>query len=353
MSLNAVKDLYFDRMNKGSLLSATEMADYYFHQKGETLASDVLHSFQQWKSTLEEMGLLTELILDCSNNEILVHSDSWLQIEKQGVLHTLTLDPMTEVSLQSLLEILVLKEHQIWNYAEPFKSFKVDLLGHTFRATLLHKSLSPYDRPKLFLRRMRTKELKLQDFALTKEQNDFLKTLIKEKKNLLFCGSTGSGKTSLMSAMLSEIHSEEHVVVLEDTHEIMLEKPNFTYLLSQPEQTNKSLKDYCKYAMRIRPDRMIVGELRGEETIPFLLSMNNGHKGLMSTIHAHSAIEAPMRLALLFSLYSRQNQMNMELVMKLVCSNIDYVIYMEDKKMKEVVHLLGVEGTTPYVEKIY
>ena len=87
--------------------------------------------------------------------------------------------------------------------------------------------------------------------------------------------------------------------------------------------------------------------------MPFLLSMNNGHKGLMSTIHSKSAKDAPTRLAMLFSLYSNNQQITYELALKLICANVEIVVYMENKKIKEVVQILGCEGVTPYYEKIF
>jgi Flp pilus assembly CpaF family ATPase len=103
----------------------------------------------------------------------------------------------------------------------------------------------------------------------------------------------------------------------------------------------------------MRPDRIILGEMRSVEVTPFILSMNNGHKGLMSTIHSSSAKDSLARVALLFSLYSDNQNIDYTLIMKLICSNIDCVIHIEDKRVKEVIRVLGSNGEVPYFEDLY
>jgi Flp pilus assembly CpaF family ATPase len=101
------------------------------------------------------------------------------------------------------------------------------------------------------------------------------------------------------------------------------------------------------------PDRLIVGEMRSNEVVPFMLAMNTGHKGLMSTIHANSGVDALLRIALLFSLYSENHEIDFSLITKLTCKNIDYVIHMENKIIKEICRVIGAEGETPFYEIVY
>jgi len=126
-----------------------------------------------------------------------------------------------------------------------------------------------------------------------------------------------------------------------------------TSMLAKEKSGKKSLKDYCAYALRMSPDRLILGEMRSDEVVPFLLAMNTGHNGLMSTIHANSSVDAVSRLALLFSMYSVNKDMSFELITKLICKNIDYIIFLKDKSVFEVCRLIGSEGDVPFFEKIY
>jgi len=116
--------------------------------------------------------------------------------------------------------------------------------------------------------------------------------------------------------------------------------------------TSYSLKDFCSYALRMRPDRMVLGELRSVEVVPFFLTMNNGHKGFMSTIHADSAKNAVERLALLFKMYSEQ-EIAYTTIMKLLCSNIDYIIYVKNKKVSTISKILGNENESIFFDEVY
>lgn len=109
--------------------------------------------------------------------------------------------------------------------------------------------------------------------------------------------------------------------------------------------------DYCHYALRMTPDRIILGEIRSKEVIPFLLSMNNGHKGLMTTVHANSASDTLSRLSLLFSLYSDNgNTISHDAINKMIASSVDIVIFLENKKVKEIARIISWHGQRPTFE---
>jgi len=339
-------------MEKGRVVSSQEVCEILKTLHEIELNTSELDFLNQWIEDISNLSPLKKFIENNTVNEIIVHDEQNIQIEIYGSLIPETWTTK-DISLKNYIEYLTIQEHQSWNTLNPFCSFKKVIQGIPFRITLIHQSLTPNSKPKIFLRKLRCHELGLLNFKLSDEETHFLKKIIHEKKNVIICGATGSGKTTLLSSLLQEISEEEHVVLLEDVHELILEKKYFTYLLADEGVAKKTLKDYCKYALRLRPDRIIIGELRGEEAVPFLLTMNNGHSGLMSTIHAKSAKDAPTRLAVLFSLYSQNQQISYELALKLICTNVDYVIFMEKKKIKEVVQIIGCEGTTPYYEKIF
>ena len=115
----------------------------------------------------------------------------------------------------------------------------------------------------------------------------------------------------------------------------------------------KTLKDYCAYAMRMRPDRILLGEMRSSEIVPFILSMNTGHRGLISTIHANSAKDCISRMCLLFSLYSNISKLNFSTITSLICQNVEYVIHMENKKIKEIIKIFGADNLNPIYDYIF
>ncbi|MEI8348463.1 MAG: ATPase, T2SS/T4P/T4SS family, partial [Pseudomonadota bacterium] len=157
--------------------------------------------------------------------------------------------------------------------------------------------------------------------------------------------------TSLLTSLIHHLPESEHLVIIEDTHEIKTSRRFCTSFLAQ-EMAGFSLKDFCAYALRIRPDRIILGEMRSHEVVPFILAMNTGHRGLMSTIHADSAAQAVERVGLLFSLFAGDNLPH-QLAMQLICRNINYVIHLENKKIAEIVQVLGCEEGKPLYDFVF
>jgi len=286
-------------------------------------------------------------------NEILEHDGTEYFFHSPQKSQVLNLDgrkksfevPLSIEDWQLWLEILSIKFKQNWSVAQPFASFYGILNNRNFRLSLIHGSTSPNGISKLVLRVLSQKPHVLESFGET----SLLKNLITDKKNMLIAGSTGSGKTSLLTSLLTLINEEEHLVVLEDTYEIMTPHPHQTRFLAGT-TAETSLKAYLSYSLRLSPDRIILGEMRSHEVIPFLMAMNTGHKGLMGTLHASSAVDALHRVALLFSLYAGEANLDFEKVMELICRNMEYVVFMENKRIKEIIKILGCEKGVPFFE---
>jgi type IV secretion system protein VirB11 len=256
--------------------------------------------------------------------------------------------PLSNEDWQLWLEILSIHFKQNWNVQQPFASFYGMLSGKRFRISLIHGSTSPEGTSKLVLRALAPSPHPLSSFGDT----ELLEELVYNKKNILIAGSTGSGKTSLLTSLINVIANDEHLVILEDTYEILTPHPHQTRFLAG-NTTETSLKSYLSYSLRLSPDRIILGEMRSHEVIPFLLAMNTGHRGLMGTIHASSAVDALHRTALLFSLFAGEANLSFEKIMELICRNMEYVVFMEKKRVKEVIKILGSEKGVPFFETIY
>ncbi len=307
---------------------------------------------QEWFLKINTLGFIYSLAVDSEMNEIIFHSNKKAQLIYPDAREDRSIDDLSVEDYQLSLEILALRNNISWNYADPFASFSLKMNGFDFRVTLIHYSTSASRMSKIFLRLMKSDEPTLSLFNLGDEES-LVRSLVQEKKNILVSGSTGSGKTTFIRALLKETDQSEHIIILEDTHEILPTSSNQTSLLSQQDMQKKSLKDYCAYALRMSPDRLIVGEMRSTEVVPFMLAMNTGHKGLMSTIHANSCVDAVSRIALLFSLYSENKEIDFGLITKLACRNIDYVVHMENKKIKEIARILGSEQENIFYETVF
>ena len=246
-------------------------------------------------------------------------------------------------------EILSYRNQQEWSFRKPFTSFFVEIHNRQYRVSLTHYTLTPGDNSYAFFRTIQAQRFHLESFA-NKLQTSFIKDLITQKSNILIAGATGSGKTSFLSSVLAYISEDEHLILIEDTKEI-LPHPNTTELIAS-DNAKSCLKSLCEYSLRMSPDRLIIGEMRSDEIIPFLLMMNTGHKGLMSTIHSNSAVEAINRCAFLFSMYSNNDGLSYESSLKMVAQNVDYVVYLQNKKIDHIIKVLGSEKQNCFYEKI-
>lgn len=140
-------------------------------------------------------------------------------------------------------------------------------------------------------------------FSFNEKWSLFFKACIHAKMNFLISGGTGVGKTSLLNIFLSEVSPDERVICIEDTPEIKTKQQNFIRLEAKPlKKDGLKVRDLLKNSLRMNPDRLIIGEVRGEEAFDLLQALNTGHEGSMSTVHANSPREALSRLENLFTL---------------------------------------------------
>lgn len=281
---------------------------------------------QDWFKNVFQFSFIRKILKEDSSNEIQLHRKTSLNDE----------------DLLYALENLALKNNQNWNTSSPYLSTKVTFDNESFRMTLIHPQITNSTRPRVFFRRLRANAVNLSTYEVPK----ILAELVNQKKNVIICGGTGSGKTTLLQSLLDQCTSHEHLVVLEDTNEITLEEKNTTHLLSTE---NASLLDFCSYALRISPNRIILGELRGPEVVPLVLAMNTGHRGFLTTIHANSAPECLSRLRTLLEFYAPKNSQSFSMI----CQNIDTIIYMEDKKIIEIISVMGLDGITPLYDYLF
>lgn len=163
---------------------------------------------------------------------------------------------------------------------------------------------------------------------------------IQEKGNILISGATGAGKTTLLNAIASEVSPKERIITLEDTAELFIKHPHVVRLESRPPNSEGegevTLRKLLQTALRMRPDRIIIGECRGAESLDLLLALNTGHDGSMATIHANSARDALSRLELLCAL----NAVNLPppLIRSYIYASIHILIHLTRHKQQRNIH---------------
>ena len=176
-----------------------------------------------------------------------------------------------------------------------------------------------------------------------------LQTAVELHKNILISGGTGTGKTTLLNALSNSIADQERLILIEDTAEIQINKPNLVRLearRAQPTVPAVSIRDLLKTTLRLRPDRIILGEVRGGEAFDLLQALNTGHSGSLSTIHASSAPEAISRFATCVLMSGID--LPYKVIRQNIGSSLDIVIQMKRKPGKRVVgEVLKIRGYVP------
>lgn len=191
--------------------------------------------------------------------------------------------------------------------------------------------------------------------TLNHKSATILEALIKLKKNIVVAGGTGSGKTTTLTAMTSKINKEERLVVIEDTSEIRIPSniDNVVYLETRPENAEGkgeiTIRALVKNALRMRPDRIIIGECRGAEAFDMIQAMNTGHPGSLTTVHANSTRDVLLRLETMV-LLSGFKDVSVEVIREWITSAIDIVIFQKvlpDGK-RIVSEILEIKGINNY-----
>jgi pilus assembly protein CpaF len=292
---------------------------------------------------------IKELLLDDSVSEIMGNPNGQWWFERRGKLEHADII-FDAKALRTGLEVIANKLSRKLDEAHPL--LNAQLPDGSRLAAVLPPVVRP--NPAVTIRKFSKTRFTIADLiqtgAMTPEIGATLSGYIEAGKTMLISGGTGAGKTSLLNALADYIPEEERIVVIEDTSELRIGKPN---LLASECQTEShtgtvSFNDLLKAALRWRPDRIILGEVRGEEARTLLDSFNTGHAGSMATIHASSAVKALRRFGEL-AMRSHQ-QSNRDDISAEIAETVQIVAqvgrFASGRKVSEIIAVHGYDRTT-------
>jgi len=202
-----------------------------------------------------------------------------------------------------------------------------------------------------YLKKFKSFENNLDIFGLNERWIKFLRAMVQGKMNIIISGGTGVGKTTLMNLLLGEIDSSERIVSIEDTKELTLNLPNVVRMevgsRNKVSDKSLSLRDLVKNTLRMRPDRIIIGEVRGGELFDLLQAMNTGHDGSMTSIHSNSPVECFIRMETLYLLAGYD--VPTYVIRRQVSTAVDFVIQLSRAKggarvISQIAEITGMEG---------
>ncbi|WP_240611530.1 CpaF family protein [Roseovarius nitratireducens] len=220
------------------------------------------------------------------------------------------------------------------------------------------------DGPSLTIRRFKKDKLTLDQLvgfgSITPEGAEILKIIGRVRCNVLISGGTGSGKTTLLNCLTKYVDSDERIVTCEDSAELQLQQPHVVRLETRPanvEGTGEvTMRDLVKNCLRMRPERIIVGEVRGPEAFDLLQAMNTGHDGSMGTLHANTPREALSRLGAMITMGGYE--LPSQTIQEMAVSSIDVIIQAArlrdgSRRITHVTEVLGMEGDVPILQDIF
>jgi pilus assembly protein CpaF len=274
--------------------------------------------------------------------DILVNGHKEVWIDQGQGLEKAKLTFLNEESVRSLAQKLALSTGRRLDQSQPYVDAQ---LSKTIR---LHAALSPIANPGtvISLRIHRPQILSLDELVINKtittSQKDFLNQIIEKQKSFVICGGTGSGKTTLLNSLLSEVNRNQRILIIEDSRELNPQHPHVLSLEGRPANIEGmgliTMKDLIKQSLRMRADRLIIGEVRGAEVIDWLSALNTGHSGSAGTIHANSIHEVVIR----FESLGLMAGLSKEAIHSQLRTALDYVIHIErDSDGKRQVKAIG------------
>lgn len=333
-------------------VSAAENVPLNRKEQG-TLISDVLDE-------ILGLGPIEPLIRDDTIQDILVNTYKQVYVEKAGVLHLTPVQFRDNDHLMQIIDRIVSAVGRRIDESSPMVDAR---LSDGSRVNAIIPPLA-IDGPMLSIRKFGYSPLKLDDLlsggSIAPEIVEFLEGAIRSKLNILLSGGTGSGKTTLLNILSSFIPEYERVITIEDSAELQIQQPHVVKLESRPPNIEGrgevSLRDLVKNSLRMRPDRIIVGEVRGPEAMDMLQAMNTGHPGSMSTIHANSSRDALSRLEVMVSMGAMTiSEMALRSLTASAINIIVHLVRLPDgkRKLMSVSEITGMQGDIIAMQDIF
>ena len=359
-----------ENLNLAALESATEaslkteIADISSEALSEMSvalnATDRAQLNQELYDEVMGLGPLEPLLKDESVNDILVNGPQRVFVERKGKLELTDITFKDERHLLRIIDKIVSAVGRRVDESNPYCDARL-ADGSRFNCMVPPVAV---DGSLVSIRKFKKEKLKVQDLvsfgAFTDEMALYLQAAVSCRLNVIVSGGTGSGKTTTLNALSSFIDNHERVLTIEDTAELQLQQVHVGRMESRPPNVEGkgavTQRDCLRNALRMRPDRIIVGETRGEEVIDMLQAMNTGHDGSMTTIHANSARDGISRLENMVAMAGIE--MPLKAVRSQIASAVNLIVQasrLQDgsRRMVSITEITGMEGEVISMQEVF
>ena len=306
------------------------------------------------------LGPLQLLMDDQDVTEILVNGFASVRVERNGKLEGTKVSFADDVHLTEFIQRTIARSGRRIDESSPVAEVQLE------DGSVLHAVVPPLavKGPTLSIRRLAAKKLLIPDLvkigSLTPQMADFLTLAVQNRANILVSGSAGAGKTTLLNNLSRFIPETHRVVTIEDIAELQLQQSDVVSLQTRlPNVEGKggvAARDLVQNALRMRPDRLIIGELRGDEVLDMLQAMNTGQHGSMASIHANDSADALDRMEMVACL--TRNEINGDAVRRFIAKAIDFVVHVSllntgERKITRISELRGLYDSDYAFEDVF
>ncbi len=336
------------------------VSEYVLHERLPLNTKELKSFSDEVYDEMVGLGPIEPLLKDPSISDVLINTHKQVYIERYGVLEETLVRFKDQDHLLRIVNKIVSAVGRRIDESQPMVDAR---LADGSRVNAIIPPLA-VDGPLISIRKFSKKPFSLERLikfgSVRPEMADILSAAVRARMSILVSGGTGSGKTTMLNALSNHISSKERLITIEDAAELQLQQPHILRLETRPPNLEGEgevrQRELVKNSLRMRPDRIIVGEVRGEEAFDMLQAMNTGHEGSMTTIHANSPRDALARLEQMVGMAGVN--MSEASIRAQVSSALNIVIQLErlsdgKRRLTSVSEITGMEGNIIQMQEIY
>ena len=354
-------------------IKVNEMSDEVLRENSRELINQVISKMKDLPSDIDKealgsevldetvgLGPLEKLLLDSDISEIMVNSHDQIFYEKSGKLYLSDIAFTDDRAVVGAIERIVTPLGRRIDESSPMVDARLKD-GSRVNAVIPPLALKG---PSITIRKFMQSKLSAEDLvgfgAMNVDMMNFLKTAVLFKKNMVISGGTGSGKTTLLNVLSNYIPDDERIVTVEDSAELKLSQPNLVSLEARPpNQEGKGaveIRDLVKNCLRMRPDRVVVGECRSGEALDMLQAMNTGHDGSLTTAHANKPRDCVSRLEVMVMMSGME--LPVQAIREQIASAVNMIVQQTrfsdgSRRITSICEVTGIESGTVQLAEIF
>ncbi|HKY82012.1 MAG TPA: CpaF family protein [Sphingobium sp.] len=306
------------------------------------------------------LGPLAPLLRDPGIDDIIVNGPGTIYVERAGLLEKVDTRFRDDAHLMNIIQRIVGPIGRRVDEASPYVDAR---LADGSRVNIVIPPVA-LDGPLLSIRKFRMQALTIEDFVarqvMSADMAAYLAAAVRARLNILICGGTGAGKSTLLNMLSTFISDRERLITIEDAAELQLRQDHVVRLETRPPNVEGSrevsARELVRNALRMRPDRIILGEVRGVEVVEMLQAMSTGHDGSMATLHGNSPREAFARLEMLLGFAGLQH--DMRAIRRFIASSVHVVVHIQRladgrRRVVGVTEVTGLEGDAYSLNELF